>query len=251
MLDQEDRHVEVVADKTDRVHQLRRLVRVHARSRLIEQQQLRIGRHGARDLQLALLAVRQVGREQVALPVEVKDLEQLDRLLGDLFLALAESADVQTRLGEGIANAVAETETDIVKHAHLAEQADILKRAGNAELVDLNRRLAVEADPVERDGARGGLVNAGQHVEDRRLAGTVRSDQTVQLPLFNGEIEAVDRLESAEPDGQILGFQQCHYASPPACFLPVFARIESRSFAPIALSFALLLISIIAMRTIA
>ena len=41
----------------------------------------------ARDLQLALLAVRQVGREQVALPVEVEDLEQLDRLLGDLFLA--------------------------------------------------------------------------------------------------------------------------------------------------------------------
>ena len=54
-----------------------RLLRVHAGGRLVEQQQLGLGRQRARDLELALLAVGQVLRELVALGPETDELEPL------------------------------------------------------------------------------------------------------------------------------------------------------------------------------
>ena len=42
------------------------------------------------------------------------------------------------------------------------------------------RLPAVDARAVEQDLALGRVVDAGQQVEDRRLAGAVRADQAVQ-----------------------------------------------------------------------
>ena len=62
MLDEQDSDAETLADDLDGLHQLLGLVRVHTGCRLVEQQQLGLGRERTRDFELALLAVRQVGR---------------------------------------------------------------------------------------------------------------------------------------------------------------------------------------------
>ena len=75
MLDDEHGQVEAVADLADEVHQGKRLLRIHAGGGLVEQQQLGIGRKGAGDLQLALLAVGQVDGDHVALLPDAHDLQ--------------------------------------------------------------------------------------------------------------------------------------------------------------------------------
>ena len=65
VLDEQDGHVELVADAADELGELVRLLRVHAGSRLVEHQELRMRRQRAGDLQPALLAVGQRRRQLV------------------------------------------------------------------------------------------------------------------------------------------------------------------------------------------
>src|SRR5262245_26301984 len=60
VLDQQDRHAAAI-DLLDQRFELERLLRVHAGRRLVEQEQLGRAGEGARDLEPALLAVRQLG----------------------------------------------------------------------------------------------------------------------------------------------------------------------------------------------
>ena len=75
MLDEHDGDLEHVADLDDVLHELLRFGGVHAGGGLVEQQQLGIGRKGAGDLQLALLAVGQVDGDHVALLPDAHDLQ--------------------------------------------------------------------------------------------------------------------------------------------------------------------------------
>ena len=56
----------------------------------------------------------------------------------------------------------------------------------------------------ERDPALGRLVEAGDAVEHRRLAGAVRPDQRGDVAAADGEGEVVDGDQAAEAHGQVL-----------------------------------------------
>src|SRR6185369_4625977 len=62
--------------------------------------------------------------------------------------------------------------------------------------------------PAEHDAAGGRLELAGQHLEQRALAGAVGPDQAAQLTLGEREVHATYRLHSPEPDREIDGLQQ-------------------------------------------
>ena len=64
----------MIADKADRIHQLRGLVGVHAGSRLIEKKKLRLRCERAGDLKLSLFTVRKVGCLEITLIVEPEHL---------------------------------------------------------------------------------------------------------------------------------------------------------------------------------
>src|SRR5215213_3207493 len=57
------------------------------------------------------------------------------------------------------------------------------------------------------DRAGGWLVNAGEQVEDRRLACAVRTDETEDLAFLHGHVELVDRAEPAETDRRLVSLQ--------------------------------------------
>ncbi len=63
---------------------------------------------------------------------------------------------------------------------------------------DRVRRLAGDVLAEERRPARRRLVDAGQHVEERRLARAVRPDQRDHLAARHREVDVVDRDEAAE-----------------------------------------------------
>ena len=71
-------------------------------------------------------------------------------------------------------------------------------------------------------------VDAGDVVEDRGLAGAVRADQAVDLPLLDLDGEVVDGVDAAEVLLHVLHFQHgsgdflAHFAAsfPASAFLP-------------------------------
>ena len=66
VLDQQDGLARVLLELRDQVEHDRHLVDAHAGGRLVEHEDLRLERHHQRDLELALVAMRQRGRGDVA-----------------------------------------------------------------------------------------------------------------------------------------------------------------------------------------
>lgn len=93
MLDEEDGQAEPVADAADESGQFKRLLRVHASRRLVEQQQLRTGRQRAGNFKPALLAIRQSRRQLVLYIVKADDFQQLQRLFALRSLLLMVGAE--------------------------------------------------------------------------------------------------------------------------------------------------------------
>src|SRR6185369_8665922 len=89
---------------------------------------------------------------------------------------------------------------DVIEHCHTRKQPDVLERSRNAARSDLVWTQTVDALTVEMNRARRWLVNSGQQVEDRRLAGTVRSNQSVDLAFLHGHVELVYCAQSTKPD---------------------------------------------------
>src|SRR3546814_15846590 len=72
----------------------------------------------------------------------------------------------------------------------------------------------LQAQPADRR-----LVEAGQAVEHRGLAGTVGADDGGDLAVPGGEADVIDRDQAAEPHGQVLDREQranAHSAASPA-----------------------------------
>ena len=62
------------------------------------------------------------------------------------------------------------------------EQPDVLERAHDAGARDLGRRPGRDVLAVEHDAPAGRALEAGEHVDERRLAGAVRADQAEDPP---------------------------------------------------------------------
>ena len=56
-----------------------------------------------------------------------------------------------------------------------------------------------DVEAVDERRARGRRQQRRQHADERRLAGAVRAEQAEDLALFDGEADAVDGGEVAEP----------------------------------------------------
>ncbi len=54
--------------------------------------------------------------------------------------------------------------------------------------------------PVDRDAAGVGHLKAGQHVDQRRLAGAVGADHPDHLAALQVDVDAVERLDTLEAD---------------------------------------------------
>src|SRR5215207_4938024 len=87
---------------------------------------------------------------------------------------------------------------DVLERSHVVEKADVLKGTGHAERRDFVRRQTDSRPTVEVDAAGGRLVDAGEDVEEGRLAGAVRPDQADDLSARDNEVDVVDGDQSSE-----------------------------------------------------
>ena len=176
------------------------LLRVHPGRRLVEQQQLRVGRERAGDLDAALVAVGEVDGELVV------DAWRPAPTKSSISRALSSDSRSSRRVRGGRRiepNSPARMRAcrptiTFSTRGHRREQADVLERPRHAQRRDLVRPRAGDVRAVELDLAQRRLVEAGEHVEERRLAGAVGPDDRDDRALGDLEGDVVDGDEAAE-----------------------------------------------------
>ena len=95
----DDQDGEVLADAPHQLHGLVGLGRAHAGGRFVEAQKLRLGRERDADLEIALLAVRQIGGQFLGLAEQADGVKRGFRLAVDVGEALVMRRSCSSRAG--------------------------------------------------------------------------------------------------------------------------------------------------------
>src|SRR5258708_23568187 len=93
------------------------------------------------------------------------------------------------------------------EHLH---KADVLEGPADAHRDTMMRGEADRLCPTVRLRPRRGFVDTHHAVEERRLTGAVRADQTDDLPLTNAEVHIVECLQAAEADTEVRHVKDGH-----------------------------------------
>ena len=205
VLDEQDGLGRVGLQPRDQVEHDRNLVDAHAGGRLVEHVDLRLERHHHRDLELALVAVRQRGGLRVALA---------RRGPTDRSTASARSIRSRARRARGGAYRNARR-----PRACTASRTFSATLRRGKRLVSWNARPSpsrvrcgaprrVTSCAVDQHRAVGGAELAGHQIEVGRLARAVRPDDGGQLAGPERAGHVIDRDMTAEADGQAAGFQR-------------------------------------------
>src|SRR2546426_9993333 len=92
----------------------------------------------------------------------------------------------------------------VVEDGEIAERLDDLERPREAEPADVVGRAASHVAAREDDASLFRAVVAGDHVEERRLAGAVWADDADQLALAYVQRDGADGRQAAEALGDVL-----------------------------------------------
>ena len=112
----------------------------------------------------------------------------------------------EARLGQGVP-----AEHEVLGHRLGARQRDVLEGPGDAEPAIWYGRIPVSTVSPKRTSPGRGLVDAGEDVEHRRLAGAVGADDGVHragLRRVNDTSESA--LTRAEPDADVVDLERSH-----------------------------------------
>src|SRR5690606_20341378 len=90
-----------------------------------------------------------------------------------------------------------------------------LEGARQPDLRHFMRLQAGKRGTVEHAAAFLGDIQAGQHVEQRGLAGAVRADQAIDFACLYVEADIAQGAQAPEPLAQAFGFQDSAHAWPP------------------------------------
>src|SRR5215472_16751504 len=214
VLDERDRRPELVVHVEDEAAHVFLFLDVHARHRLVEQQELGLGGQRAGKLDALLQTVRQAAGRRLA---DRLDLEEVDDPFdeGAVLELLAPGRAPVERLEQKAAAHLQESPGhDVVEHAHALEQGDVLERARDAEGGHVGRRQMRAVAALERDRALVGVIEAADGVEQGGLAGAIRADDRHDLAALDAQADPIDGDESAEPHAHAVDLEQ--RSGPPA-----------------------------------
>ena len=171
----QQRRLARVGEGAQRETEFLALARVESGGGLVEAQQPRPAGERAGDAHELALSLRELVGHRLGGPVET---DQSERPVG-------------LSAGDG----------DVLADLEVVEQVGVLPRPRQAAAGSLVRRQRTDVLPVERDAPRE-RDEARDRVDQRRLAGAVRSDQADQLALADLEVDVLERVDAAECDGQ-------------------------------------------------
>ena len=197
MFDQEDGHA-LGSDLLDQLHQLAFFLWRGAGGRLVEEQQARVAGERAGDLQPPLVAIGQIAGVAVRMLLDADEPQQLHRLVGDPGLLLSLAPGFEQGVPDFRVHSRMLADPDVVEGRHVGEEPDLLKGPSDAQLGDPVRLEAGDVLALENHLAGRRLVDAGDRVEQRGFAGSVRPDQREDLALSDLKADLVDGGQPAE-----------------------------------------------------
>jgi hypothetical protein len=165
VLDQDDGRAPLGVDVENEAGNILLLLLVHAAHRLVEQQQLRVERERAAELDALAQAI---GEGAGRLLADVLELQELDEFLDPRAVAHLLSlrrTPVDERGEHTSAHMHVPPEHDVVEHGKATEQRNVLERAGDAELGDGGGFGVGDVAAFELDSAAGRAVEAADHVQ--------------------------------------------------------------------------------------
>jgi hypothetical protein len=101
---------------------------------------------------------------------------------------------------------------NVVEDREIWKQRDVLEGAPDADFGDPVRPPPQDALAFQQNVARARLVEPAQAVEERGLAGAVRSDQAQDLALMHVERYAIQRNDAAEHDTDVANRKQRRFS---------------------------------------
>ena len=190
--------------KTNRIHQFLCFVWIHTGCRLIKKKELRICSQCSGDLKFTLLTIWKVSCKCLSFLVKIKYFQNLHcffiHFLLD-FMILRKSQDSSQC---GIGMMIVQSYFNVVKNRHFFKQTNILESSRNTCFVDLYCALSCDILSIEFDNTFCWFVNTCKKVENCCFSCTVRSDQAIQLALFDRYIKSVNCAKTAELNSQMI-----------------------------------------------
>ncbi len=153
VFDQQDRGA-VGADALEQLSEFHGLGRIHPGGRLVQCEQLRIGRERPRDLQAPLVAVGQAARRVVGARRDADVVEQFQRAALDRGLLRQRSPVAQDRADHARPRAHVPPDHHVLQRRQVGEQADVLEGARDAGGGDLVRLEAGDVRARRTETAR-------------------------------------------------------------------------------------------------
>ncbi len=108
---------------------------------------------------------------------------------------------------------VVRADLKILDHGHLWEDPPPFRHVTDPELDGLVCREARDVSTVEADRAPRRVVQSRDHPQRRRLAGTVRAEQSDDLTLVDRDREVVQSRDSAVADLRACHLQERHQST--------------------------------------
>ena len=175
------RDVDVVVEMSEPLPQLLPNACVERAERLVEEQHPGLDRERACKRHALALPTRELRRVPVGEPGELNEVEEGVNPLADLLLSPL--ADRQP-------------ECDVVEDGHVLERGVVLEHHSDAALL---RREPGRVLAQDRDLAGVGLLEPGDHPEQRRLPAAARAEKRGQGPGRDRDRDVVERDEATEP----------------------------------------------------
>ena len=161
----------------NQVEEIFLLLRRQRRCRLVEYYDFDVVQHCPRDFDHLLLGRAEQTDGRSRRDIEIKRLQEL--LRGDINSAQS----VEELLL---------AEKQILRHRHRRNQAVLLKDHGDAEMPCLGRRARIDFLALDQHLARGQRHDAGHHLCQRRFAGAILADQSMDFRGHQREIDGID-----------------------------------------------------------
>jgi hypothetical protein len=197
-----------VAEIPDERHQRVCLPGAHAGRRLVEEEDARLDREGAGQLEPLLVAVGEIPGELVAPVPEAHAVEERRDPRVRLAALAAERGRPEKRADEASPGAPVPRDPDVLAHGEVAEEADVLECPGDAEAGARVGRERGDRAPAETHLAGRRPVEPRDDVEDGGLASAVRADDREDLAGAHRQRDARDGADAAEPDGEVLDLEE-------------------------------------------
>jgi hypothetical protein len=170
--------------------------------RLVEHEDVGLERQQDRDLELALVAVRQGRRDRVRTIGQRHRGKVLARAIGQFAMRRGAREHV-----ERLAALHLHGQPHILERAEIGKQIRELERAPQTQPRAPRGREPGDVMSVQLHGARGRRQLAGDQVEIGRLARAVRPHDRGECAGLERARHAIDGRMAAEPDGELFSFQ--------------------------------------------